>query len=629
MVGVVGDELGSRKHQEVEDGLVVIARRLEGLDLCLTYRAAVADNQGSEPAQGLELGVGDGTALAHGGDGVVTDLSHARQVAVAGHAIDALVLVDDRQVRDVALYRGEARLLGDAPQCGVGLKRRGAFGQNQGIDYLDLADGSDFVKGVAQFDREARERGVFILSGVSSFPVLTAAVLRRLAHGLAKLDTITGGIAPSPYAGVGMNVIRAIASYSGKRLALVRGGQPAFGVAMTESLCYTISPPGKLPLRNIRFSLVDVPDLKVLPELWPGLESLWVGAGPVPEILHRMVNGLAWLVRLRVLPSLLPFSFLIHQVSNRVRWGEHRGGMFVEITGTDACGARVTRSWHLLAEGDDGPLIPSMACQAILERCLAGWPPAAGARAAIADLELEDYETLFARRTIYTGTRTSEPGAATQPLYQRILGDAWHTLPARVREMHHCLGPKVVKGQADVLRGRHPLAHLIASVVGFPAAGRQVPVQVVFTPSARGECWTRTFAGRSFTSFQSEGRGTQAHLLRERYGPLTFDLALVVEGSKLCLVVRRWSLWGLPLPLILAPAGDSYETVIDDRFHFHVEIRHRLIGLIVGYRGWLEISQRADAAVLAETESQDQLKNKSCEAIAEALDLCGVGSLRY
>ncbi len=127
----------------------------------------------------------------------------------------------------------------------------------EGVDYLDLADGSDFVKGVAQFDREARERDVFILSGMSSLPVLSSAVVRRLAQGLATLDTITGGIAPSPYAGVGLNVIRAIASYSGKRLALIRGGRPSSGVAMTESLRYTISPPGRLPLRNIRFSLVD------------------------------------------------------------------------------------------------------------------------------------------------------------------------------------------------------------------------------------------------------------------------------------------------------------------------------------------------------------------------------------
>src|SRR5690242_16546316 len=36
---------------------------------------------------------------------------------------------------------------------------------SRGIDYLDLADGSDFVKGIAQFDAAAKARGVAILSG--------------------------------------------------------------------------------------------------------------------------------------------------------------------------------------------------------------------------------------------------------------------------------------------------------------------------------------------------------------------------------------------------------------------------------------------------------------------------------
>jgi short subunit dehydrogenase-like uncharacterized protein len=92
------------------------------------------------------------------------------------------------------------------------------------VNYLDLADGSDFVKGIAQFDLAARERGVFVLSGVSSFPVLTAAVTRRLSQGLSRVDSITGGIAPSPYAGVGQNVIRAIAGYAGKPVKLIRDG---------------------------------------------------------------------------------------------------------------------------------------------------------------------------------------------------------------------------------------------------------------------------------------------------------------------------------------------------------------------------------------------------------------------
>src|SRR6202035_4402562 len=94
-----------------------------------------------------------------------------------------------------------------------------------GIDYLDLADGSDFVKGIAQFDADARNRGLFVLAGVSSFPVLTAAVIRRLQQGMTRIDAVTGGIAPSPYANVGLNVIRAIASYAGKPIKLMRDGR--------------------------------------------------------------------------------------------------------------------------------------------------------------------------------------------------------------------------------------------------------------------------------------------------------------------------------------------------------------------------------------------------------------------
>jgi hypothetical protein len=35
------------------------------------------------------------------------------------------------------------------------------------------------------------------------------------------------------------------------------------------------------------------------------------------------------------------------------------------------------------------------------------------------------------------------------------------------------------------------------------------------------------------------------------------------------------------------PVGDSYEFVEQGRFRFHVEIGHKLTGLIVRYRGWL------------------------------------------
>jgi hypothetical protein len=79
--------------------------------------------------------------------------------------------------------------------------------------------------------------------------------------------------------------------------------------------------------------------------------------------------------------------------------------MFVEVEGAEASGRPITRSWHLLAEGDDGPLIPSMAVEGIVRRLLDGQRPDPGARAAVRDLELEDYDRLFARRMIHTGFR--------------------------------------------------------------------------------------------------------------------------------------------------------------------------------------------------------------------------------
>ncbi|HEU5048621.1 MAG TPA: DUF4166 domain-containing protein [Rickettsiales bacterium] len=455
-----------------------------------------------------------------------------------------------------------------------------------GIHYLDLADGSDFVKNIRQFDDAAKQRGLFILSGASSFPVLTSAVVRHLAQGMDKVKTITAGIAPSPYAGVGLNVIRAVMSYAGKPISLIRNGRKAIGYGLTETMRYTIAPPGKLPLRNLHFSLVDVPDLQLLPDDYPALESIWIGVAPVPAILHRMLNALAVLVKKGLMPSLLPYAGFMHRVINILRWGEHRGGMFVSVTGTDSSGVTLERSWHMLAEGDDGPMIPSMAVEGIIRKLLGGETPSPGARAAT--LELSDYNTLFRRRTIYTGVRNLSALPENAPLYQRMLQDAWQELPPAIRDMHTLYDTKSASGKATVERGPHPLARFVAACIGFPSAGEDVPVTVTFRLENRKEIWQRNFAGQRFHSIQSEGTGRMAGLLCEQFGPFTFGLALVLKEGRLTLIVRRWSLCGIPLPASLAPSGESFEYADNGRFRFHVEIKHPLTGLIVRYRGWLE-----------------------------------------
>jgi Domain of unknown function (DUF4166)/Saccharopine dehydrogenase NADP binding domain len=457
----------------------------------------------------------------------------------------------------------------------------------QRIHYLDLADGSEFVKGISIFDDMAKNHGVFALSGASSFPVLTAAIVRKLSQNFLSIHSIKGGIAPSPYAGVGLNVIRAIAGYAGQPIRLTRDGKESISYALTEIMHYTICPPGKLPLRNTRFSLVDVPDLQVIPDDWPELHSIWMGAGPVPEILHRALNGLAHLVKLKIIPSLLPFAKIFFHAINILRWGEHRGGMFVSVAGLDKDGRNIEHSWHLLAEGNDGPLIPSMAIEAIIRKMLDGKVPLAGARPATHDLEREDYETLFAKRTITTGFRQSLPEESSAPLYQRLLGEAWQKIPEPIQRMHNLRDTINAEGIAQVERGTRLPARLAAALIGFPDSGENVPVQVSFSVDNGRELWKRNFAGKQFTSIQSEGIDRAQHLLMERFGPLLFGIGLVFDQQKLHLIIRNWSLFGIPLPLFLAPKCETYEHSIDGVFHFYIHISHPLTGLIVRYQGHL------------------------------------------
>jgi hypothetical protein len=456
----------------------------------------------------------------------------------------------------------------------------------QGAHYLDLADSAEFVMGISAFDHRAKAMELHVLSGASSFPSLSAAAVRHLIGGMRHVESIRGGLAPSPYADLGLNVMRAIASYAGQPITLRRGGAQATGYPATEQMRVAIAPPGGVPLRRRLFSLVEVPDLRALAELWSEARDIWIGAAPVPELFHRLFIGAAWLVRLRVLRSLAALAPLIHGVTRLLRWGEHRSGMFMEVVGADEAGWSVTRSWHLTAEGDDGPYIPAMAVAAYVHKMLEGHMLPPGARAATRDLELADYERLFAGRSITWGVR-HEPLPDGAPLYERILGSAWKKLPAEIRAMHEVAKTAVAEGRASVERGRGVLARLTGAVIGFPAATADTPVRVRFDVANGVETWTRSFGTETFHSEQFAGSGRDEGLLCERFGPLTFAMALVLKDGRLSLVLRHWRAFGIPMPMFLCPRSTAHESVEEGRFHFHVEIGHPLTGLIVRYRGWL------------------------------------------
>ncbi|KQV37433.1 saccharopine dehydrogenase [Rhizobium sp. Root73] len=456
-----------------------------------------------------------------------------------------------------------------------------------GICYLDLADATAFVAGLSSLNGMAVDRDVFALSGCSSFPALSFAALNALKPEFAGITTVTSGIAPSPKVRMGLNVVKAVSSYAGKPVARLHNGKQTVGYGLMDCVRRTIAPPGGISLNSRRFALADAPDLALLPGTLPGLQSTFTGAGTEPQILQRLLGVGGWLVRLRLLASLSPFAALFHWASHRFAFGEHRGGMFVAVTGWTGDGKPHAKSWHLVAEGDDGPFIPAMAAEAIVRGWLAGRKPRLGARPAAGELTLADFEPLFDRFAIRTGIRDDSLCAPNTPLYRHMLASAWESLSPAVATMHDSTISRTVEGRAKIERGTGLLARMTAAIIGFPADSPDVPVTVRFACGDGRETWVRTFGTQSFHSVQSAIAGPDAGLLAEDFGPFRVLIALLPDQGRLRLVIRGWRFFGLPLPLFLAPRGETFEEEVNGIFRFHVEITSPLTGLIVRYTGWL------------------------------------------
>jgi hypothetical protein len=171
-------------------------------------------------------------------------------------------------------------------------------------------------------------------------------------------------------------------------------------------------------------------------------------------------------------------------------------------------------------------------------------------------------------------------------LFAGLLGDAaFSTLSPRVQALHLAGGTRSYRGQADVERGAGLLARLCGSVTAQPPAATGVALEVEIASSAGGERWTRNFGGHPMRSTMWAENG----MLCERLGLVTFAFALSVDDGALVWRVRRVRALGVPLPAGWFDGVRARESEIDGRYHFDVEARLPLAGLLVHYRGWIDV----------------------------------------
>ncbi len=449
-----------------------------------------------------------------------------------------------------------------------------------GVNYLDLADGREFVCGFSVLNQAAQAAGVVAISGASSVPALSGAVLRQLTAGMERIAAVDTAISATTRGSAGPSVVAAALSYAGQEVPLWRGEAwtKAYGWGEMRRQHFTL--PGETPLRRL-VALADVPDLAIFPQQLPGQPAVTFRGGSETALQMVALALLGGPVRLGWMKSAAPLARWLAPIQQlTARFSGTRSAMAVEALGW-AGGKPLRRRWTLIARDGEGQEIPTLAAQALARRLREGLLKP-GARDASGELELADFEPLLAALPLRHG-RTEQPAPA---LYQRVLGERFDALAEPVARLHASLAEQTLEGEARVERGGNPLALLLGRFMGFPPAGNY-PLRVRFVQHGRGERWTRSFGPHSFSSAMSSSR--QGRLI-ERFGPLRFHFALEVsDDGALTMNLQRWTALGLPMPLALGPRIVAGERAVGDSFGFDVGVAMPLIGKVVRYVGTLEL----------------------------------------
>jgi hypothetical protein len=256
-----------------------------------------------------------------------------------------------------------------------------------GAHYIDLADARDFVTGIGALDEQARRAQRWAITGASSVPGLSAAVVEAHRGRFGVLESVESAISPGNRSEPGLATTRAILGYVGRPFPLLRDGR-------------WVSTHGWQSLRRLRapglrtrwLARCDVPDLALLPQRYPELRCCDFRAGLELKRMHLGLWLASWAVRTGLVTDLPRHAERL--LAQRARWRD-RGGdtglMRIDLRGRDAAGRALHLRWTLRADDGDGPQVPATAAIVLARKLATGELRGAGARACLDFFSLNEF----------------------------------------------------------------------------------------------------------------------------------------------------------------------------------------------------------------------------------------------
>jgi hypothetical protein len=253
-----------------------------------------------------------------------------------------------------------------------------------GVHYIDLADGREFVRDFASLNMAAKEGHVTAITGASTVPALSSAVLEQYRTHFTSIESLDFGIAPGQKAERGLATTRAILGYVGKKLMPCVGYPIRYGWQDIHLQDFPII--GRRMMANC-----DIPDLDLLPAHY-GIAKIRFAAGMENPLIHLGIWSLSWLIRLGIPLNLAHYAAPLLKLSTLFdSIGSSDGGMFMRIEGHDNNGISTTKQWFIIGMDGDGPYIPTIPSVVLTKKLLSGTLTQTGAMACVGLVSLEEY----------------------------------------------------------------------------------------------------------------------------------------------------------------------------------------------------------------------------------------------
>jgi saccharopine dehydrogenase-like NADP-dependent oxidoreductase len=268
-----------------------------------------------------------------------------------------------------------------------------------GAHYVDLADGREFVaRFAAANDAAARAAGLLAVSGASTVPALSSAVVDSVGGRFRQVTDIQISIAPGQRAPRGTATMAGVFSYAGRPFKWLNDGANVDAWGWQE-------------LRRLRFAglgtrwgaACDIPDLELFPLRYPGVRTIQFRAALEVGLQHAALWMVAALRRAGMPLPIERWAGPLNRMASILdALGSDKGGMLVSVHGTSTDGARARVEWHLTAAANHGPEIPCMAAILLTRKLVRGVISTRGAHPCMGFLELSEFQPEFARWGITT-----------------------------------------------------------------------------------------------------------------------------------------------------------------------------------------------------------------------------------